>query len=336
MKARALSLLVMVALALVGAGLSARAAHTFRVAFVTDVIRPTDMHDFRGVAYRGFVQAVKDFGVQGGAFQFDPRQGPGPTLAALGRQRYDLVVLLEFDARDAPSVLSAVSRFPRTIFALEDFRYQAARSRLRNLLGSDWHVEEPSYLAGYLAVLMEDRRPGGRHVVGSVSGYNLPPIWPFIAGYEAGARKAAPRSKILRSFANDFFNPAKCKAVALEQIAAGADVVFNVGGLCGLGTLEAAKERGVWGIGVDVDQSFLGSHILTSVLKRWDVEVYETVRMLVQERLHPGGDIVWDSRNGAVGLGRISPKVPESILRKLAAIRAEIVAGKIRVPAKLG
>jgi len=50
--------------------------------------------------------------------------------------------------------------------------------------------------------------------------------------------------------------------VALSQIAKGSRVVFQVAGVCGLGALEAASEHGIWGIGVDVDQSHLGQHIL--------------------------------------------------------------------------
>jgi basic membrane protein A len=329
-----LSLVAAAALALVGAGVSGRAAHSFKVAFVTDVISPADAHDFRHLAYRSFVRAVKDFGVQGRAVQFDPRRGPAPTLAALARQRYDLIILLEFYAAETPSVLSVVSRFPATTFALADLSHEAAGSKLKNLIGSVWRVEEPSYLAGYLAASMERRR-SGKDVIGVVGGYDIPPVDRFIAGYESGARKAVPGIRVLRSFANDFLNPAKCKAVALGQIAAGAGVVFNVGGLCGLGTLEAAREKGVWGIGVDVDQSFLGSHILTSVLKHFDVGVYDIVGALVHGSLHAGGDIVWDSRKGAVGLGKISPRVPRSLLRRLGAIRAGIVAGRIRVPSKL-
>ena len=151
---------------------------------------------------------------------------------------------------------------------------------------------------------MERRRPG-KDVIGSVGGLKIPPVDASIAGYEAGARKADPGITTLRGYAFNFFDPAKCRAVALSQIARGAGAVFNVAGACGLGTLQAAKEKRVWGIGVDVDQSFLGPHILTSVLKRFDVEVYAT---LVQGRLKTGGNKVWSLRNRAVGLGKISPR----------------------------
>jgi basic membrane protein A len=140
---------------------------------------------------------------------------------------------------------------------------------------------------------------------------------------------------MLRTYANDFLNPEKCKSVALSQVAKGAGAVLNVAGTCGLGTLDTAKEKGVWGIGVDVDQSFLGPHILTSVLKRFDVQIYDTVRALVQGKLRTGGNAVWDVRNGAVGLGKISPKVPRSFVLEVEQVRRQIAAGEIEVPSTL-
>ena len=110
---------------------------------------------------------------------------------------------------------------------------------------------------------------------------------------------------------------------------------MNVAGLCGLGTLSAAKSKGVWGIGVDVDQSFLGPHILTSVLKRFDVQMYDTVEAFVRGKLRTGGNAVWDLHSGALGLGTISRKVPRRFLRDLDKVRRAIAAGTIRVPTNL-
>ena len=73
-----------------------------------------------------------------------------------------------------------------------------------------------------------------------------------------GAEDANPDIKILNGYSQDFVDQAKCKEIALDQIAQGSDVVFQVAGGCGLGALDAAKQEGVWGIGVDADQSFLG------------------------------------------------------------------------------
>jgi basic membrane protein A len=162
------------------------------------------------------------------------------------------------------------------------------------------------------------RASGG--VISSVGGDEIPTVDRFIAGYQAGAKKANSRITILNGYTRDFL------------IAKGSGVVFQVASACGLGALEAAGEQGVWGIGVDVDQSFLGSHILTSAAKRLDVAVYETVAAFRRGTFRTGGTAVFSLRNDGVGLGAISPKVPRSFLAELKRVRAQIVAGAIRIP----
>ena len=306
-----------------------------RVAFVTDVITAPGPHTLRGDALRGFLRAVKEFHLQGRVVQYNPTQGQAPTLTALGRERYDLVIAGVFNSdADFIAFPRIAARFPRTAYVAPGLEYRYLKGRPKNVQGWEERVEEPAFLAGYLAALVERGRPG-RDVIGSVGGYPVVNVDNFIAGYEAGARKAEPGITTLRRYARSFDDPAKCKAVTLGEIARGAGVVFDVAGLCGPGTLTAAREKGVWGIGVDTDQSFRGSHILTSVVYRGAIESYETVRALVRGRLKTGGDQVWDLRNGGVGLGRISPRVPRPLVARVERIRRQIVAGRIRVPSTL-
>jgi basic membrane protein A len=121
----------------------------------------------------------------------------------------------------------------------------------------------------------------------------------------------------------------KGRTVALSQIAKGSRVVFQVASYCGLGALEAARERGVWGIGVDVDQSHLGRHILTSAVKRIDVAVFDTIDKLARGTLETGRTSCFSLRNGGVGLGPISSMVPRSLTAEIDDVESEIVAGNI-------
>lgn len=287
---------------------------------------------YQRLPLEGLQRAVRELHVQGKVIASKPVGGYLPSFSALARQKYDLIIALgQNQARDLDA---AAQKFPSRRFLILDTAWGELEHRPKNVVGSAWQVQDPAYLAGYLAALMEKRRPG-KDVIGSVGGFPIPAVKTYIAGFEAGARKADPGITMLRGYARDFFNPAKCKAVALSEIAKGARVILNVAGACGPGALEAAKEKGVWGIGVDVDQSFLGPHILTSVTKRWDVDVFETVEALVQGRLRTGRSSVWDLHNGAVGLGKISPKVPRSFVRQVERVRAQIVAGRIKVPSTL-
>ena len=289
---------------------------------------------FERGAFVGLQRAVKELGVSGKVVASSPTRGSFvPSFSYLARQKYDLIIGVGFD--QAADMAAAASKFPTARFAILDARREDLEHRPKNVRGTLFKTEEAGYLAGYLAALMEKRRPG-KDVVSTVGGYRIPPVDSYIAGYQAGARKADPGITTLNAYANDFLVPEKCKPLALDQIARGSGVVFAVAGPCGLGALATAKEKGVWGVGVDIDQSYLGPHVLTSVVKRLDVAVYDIVRSLVRGTLTTGGNSVFDLRNDGVALGKISPKVPRSFLAQVERIRREIVAGKISVPSTLG
>ena len=200
-------------------------------------------------------------------------------------------------------------RFPHLKFALLDVTRDSIKPSRPNLEGTVFHTEQAAYLAGFLAARMVDREPPP-HVISSVGGIPIPTVTSYIAGFQAGAKRADPKIRLLNAYTDDFLNPTKCKHAALDQIAHGSRVVFNVAGACGYGALAAAKQKGVYGIGVDIGQSYLGKFILTSVVKNLDVAVYDLVNQLVHGRLRVGGNLSFDLRNGGVGLGKFSPRVP--------------------------
>ncbi len=169
-----------------------------------------------------------------------------------------------------------------------------------------------------------------------MDGVAITQVTSLIAGFRAGARAADPQIGVLIGYSQDFVDPAKCAAVAREQIARGASVVFAVAGQCGNGALTTAKRLGVWGVGVDADQSSLGPFILTSVLKHESFGVEQAIAAI-----HSGTfplksrALVFGYANGGVGLGKISPRVPRELLRRLRRVRAALAAGSIDVPSKL-
>ena len=91
--------------------------------------------------------------------------------------------------------------------------------------------------------------------------------------------------KVEHSYSQDFVDQAKCKeAGAQPRSPTARRVVFQVAGQCGLGVLSAAKEKGVFGIGVDADQGYLGQHVLTSATKKVDVAVFKTIEAAQERR----------------------------------------------------
>jgi basic membrane protein A len=310
---------------------AAAAGPRLRVGLVLETVAVGTVSDpFQHGAFVGLQRAVKDFHIQAKVVAPRPNGTWAPAFSYLARQKYDLVIGIGFlEARDLARV---ASKFSSTKFAILDASREVLTGRPKNVEGTVFRTEQPSFLAGYLAArIAKTRSPNP--TISSVGGYPIPTVDAFIAGYQAGAKRANPRINLLNNYAFDFLNPAKCKHVALGQIAQGSAVVFNVAGSCGLGTLAAAKQKAVSGIGVDIDQSYLGPFILTSVIKRLDVAVYNLVRSLEQGRFRTGGDVVFDLRNNGVGLGRFSPIVSGAMQRQLAQLRAQIVRGEITVPA---
>jgi basic membrane protein A len=283
-------------------------------------------------AYLGLERAVRELGIRGRVLTPAPKEGFVPALSLLARQKYDLV--MGTGVFTAPAIDSVATRFPETRFAIIDCAHPDRAHRPKNVLDISFSQEQAGYLAGHLAALVLTLSPG-EEVISSVGGQRVPSVKRFIAGYQAGARGANPRVATLNSYTDDFLDPVKGRSVALSQIAKGSRVVFQVASVCGLGALEAARERGIWGIGVDVDQSHLGPHILTSAVKSLDVAVFDTIEELVCGTLQTGRTSHFSLRDGGVGLGTISAEVPRSLEAEIEDVRAEIVAGKIPNPSSV-
>jgi len=331
--ALAIPAVILVAVLLVGTGSAARKA-TFKAGLVSDVGRFNDK-GFNQNQLTGLNLAKTKLGVQVRAIESHSAGDYIPNMASLARQGYDAVVAAGFLLADAEATVA--KKFPNTEFAITDypveippFSDKKGKLLVKNITGITFRAEQQSYLVGCLSALMAKR--GGGNTISATGGVKIPPVDSFIAGYRAGAAKCAPGTKVLVGYSQDFIAQDKCKAVAENQIAAGSKVVFAVAGPCGFGALAAAKEAGVWGDGVDVDQAYLGPHILTSAVKRVDLGVFRFVQAVQAGTLVPGHDFVFDLKNGGVALGKISPKVPKAYITKVNGLRDQIIAGKIKPP----
>jgi len=144
-----------------------------------------------------------------------------------------------------------------------------------------------------------------------------------------------PGITVLNGYSRDWDDQAKCKELALDQIERGAGVVFQVAGGCGLGALDAARQRDVWGVGVDADQSFLGPHVLTSAQKKVDRAVYLTIEDVVKGRWRGGRNAAFGLAEDGVGLGKTSPKAQPADIAAVKKLESDLRAGKIDIPTSL-
>jgi basic membrane protein A len=297
-----------------------------RVGLVTD-IGGLDDRSFNFLANQGLERAQDQLGIDGRVVISKSNADYVPNLSQLARQKYDLVIGVGFLMADA--VETVANRFKDVDFAIIDYSQGAMKSKPQNVRGLLFKEQEAGYLVGYLAGLMTQQQSGAKQTIGSVGGQKIPPVDHYIAGYQAGAEKANPGLTTLNGYSQDFVDQAKCKEIALNQIARGSTVEFQVAGQCGLGALSAAKEKNVWGIGVDADQAYLGDHILTSALKKVDVAVFQSIQQAQEGTFQGGEDTVFDVASGGVGIGKVSSEVPADVLSKVQSVQDDIAAGKV-------
>jgi basic membrane protein A len=300
---------------------------SLKVGFVPDVSGIND-RGFNHLAFVGTQRAKTQLGATVRVLPTNSASDYAPNFALLAQQGYDLVVGAGYTQISA--IASTANKFPHSRFAIVDVDVNTLPGKPKNVVGMLFREQEVGYLAGYLAALEEKRR-AGPDVIGGVGGEKQPPIDRFLAGYRAGAQAADPGIKVLIAYANDptFADQAKCKEVALNQIAAGAGVVFQVAGGCGLGVISAAGEKNVWAIGVDADQAYIDpQHVLTSATKHVDVAVFDTIESVAKGKYTPG-NVIYGLKDNGVGLGKINRRVPQADVEKVDKIREEIVSGKI-------
>jgi basic membrane protein A len=302
-----------------------------KVGLVTD-IGGLDDRSFNQLANEGLERAKSELGVEGRVLTSDQNSDYVPNLSSLAQQDFDLVIGVGFLMGDAMNTVA--TQFPDTNFAIIDFSQAALKDKPANVRGLLFTENEAGYLAGYLAGLyVKDK--GGDQVVSSVGGQKVPAVDSYIAGYQEGAKAANPDVETLTAYSQDFVDQAKCKEVALNQIGEGSQVVFQVAGGCGLGALDAAKERSVAGIGVDADQGYLGDQVITSALKRVDTAVFDTAQQVQDGSFQGGEDTIFDLKSEGVGLGELNADV-EQYADQVEEVQQQIIDGEITdIPSEL-
>jgi basic membrane protein A len=332
------ALLAFTALAVVLAGSgSARPAAKYRAALISDVGRFNDK-GFNQSQLAGLNRAKAKLKIDVTPIQSNGTSDYIPNLNTAVRKGSHLVIAAGFLMADALATVAA--QFPSTHFAITDDAVSSAAGDFKgkdvhNIEGLTYATNENSYMIGCMAAMVTkaEKKP---HVIGAVMGIKIPPVDIFFAGYKAGAEKCVPGTKVLFGYSNSFTAQDTCKTIAENQIGEKANVIFAIAGGCGLGALDAAKGAGIWGVGVDRDQSFLGSYILTSAVKRVDNGVFLAIKADKAGKFKGGSNAVYNLKNNGVALGKISPrlkgKLRRQVMAKMKVLRKQIVKGKIKPP----
>ena len=264
-----------------------------------------------------------------------------PNLQLLVDQNVGLAIGTGFMLENA--VKAVARRNPGARFLLIDSPLLDAQGKpytAPNVRSVIFREEEGSFLVGALAGLVTQVKR-----VGFVGGMEIPLIKKFEAGFRAGVATTNPGASesMLVSYTGSFDNVAVGKQIAQDMLAKGADVVFHAAGSDGLGVIQAVKEarfagKQVWVIGVDSDQSSLAPDaVLTSMVKRVDLAVYQTIRHLVQGAFQ-AGNAALGVREQGVSYAEVRIDFPgkAEALQRVEKLRQKIISGEIKVPSNIG
>ncbi len=291
---------------------------------------------FNDAAAAGLDRAVADFGIE--PLELEPSAGGEnreELLRLLSEQGVPLIFAIGFLFTD--SVAAAAADFPDTKYGLIDSVVDAP-----NVASLVFAEEQGSFLVGAAAALKSQT---GK--IGFIGGVEIDLIKKFQAGFEAGVKAVNPDAEIIVQYVSQppdfsgFNDPARGREIGTAMYEQGADVVYHAAGGTGGGLFEAAKEYSeanntqVWAIGVDSDQynqvdDALKPYILTSMLKRVDVAVYNTIEAFVNGEFQ-GGIVVFDLSVDGVGYSTSGGFV-DDIVDQLEDFKAKIISGEIEVP----
>lgn len=286
-----------------------------------------DDKSFNASAYQGLKKAEKELGVYTKTVEAPDNSAYESLQRSFAEKKFDLIVAVGFHQLEA--VQKNADRFPQQKFLLID--EDAKKPNVRSVL---FEEHEGSFVVGALAAM---HAPSGK--VGFIGGMDVPLIRRFQMGYEAGVKKINPKAQVIVNYlgvtGEAWNNPPKAKEQALDQYQRGADVIYVAAGNSGMGVFDAAQAKKKLAIGVDSNQNWLKpGFVLTSMMKRVDESVFDSIKQLKDGKFVPGlvrlglkskgVDYAMDEHNAKL--------VTAEDRKKLEAIKADIVSGKIKVP----
>jgi basic membrane protein A len=326
-----------IAAAVLTTGSGQAKSNAVKVAVVADTGSLNDK-GFNTLAVQGLTKAEKALGVEGRAYPTATAADRTPNLQAAAQAGYGLVIATGVLFTFGP-LNTVAPAFPNTKFLGIDVNLPDVEGQPKNIRGVQFREQEAGCLVGNIAALEIKRQH--KRIISAIGANKVTAIVRFFAGYKYCAKRTYPKVKILAEYAGDptFSDQTKCRTTALSQIARGSRIIFTVAGGCGLGALDAVKQRGLYGIGVDADQSFLGPHILTSATKKVNVAVYNAIAEYAKNPngFKTGYNQNYTIKNGGVGYGKLSTKLPPAVrkayIKSTNALAALIAKGKVKVPA---
>jgi basic membrane protein A len=331
-------------------GVNCASEDTFCVGFVTDT-GGIDDHSFNETQWKGVQRAVDDFGIHAQFIQSDEATQYEPNLTEFASQNYDLIIAAGFFL--GGDLAGVAAQYPDAKFSIVDYSYPdpggvpegvvGHSECIPNVEGQVFKTDQAAFLAGYLAAGMTKT---GK--IGYFGGAKIPTVTIFGVGYQAGMeyynQQNGTNVQLIGwdnntgegLFTGDFSDLTKGKEATESLFDEGADIFMPVGGIIGSPGFDVARQRGGYGIWVDVDGYFLLTEaqdvILTSVMKNMDNSCYDVIQATMNGSFNGCGVYVGGLENDGVGIAPyhdLESQVPDTLKAEIDDLRAKIVSGEI-------
>ncbi len=298
---------------------------------------------FNDAAYEGAFRARTDFGwnfTYAEPTQISEYEGFLRDFAEDGT--YDLIISIGFDQAEALN--DTAQDFPNQKFAIVDMVVDQP-----NIASLVFDEHEGAALVGAIAGLTTES-----DMIGFVGGMSIPLINKFAAGYVWGADHVNDGINYTIAYTNDWVDTTAGQNLADAMYTSGTDVIFAAAGRSGLGVFTSAKNNNgssgfpnpLWVIGVDSPQMYLGCEDtnnpepptvgLTSMLKRVDVAVYNTIESVVQGTFQAGIQVFNLANNGlGYEVNEELLTLPASVISTVEDLKDGIIDGTYTVPSNL-
>ena len=281
---------------------------------------------FNEAAYNGMERFRKETGGSYLEFEIANDTQREQAFRRMAQKGANPIIAIGFT--QASALEKVAKEFPQLKFAIVDMVVN-----LPNVQSVVFKEQEGAFLAGMAAAMAST---SGK--VGFVGGMDVPLIRRFQCGYEQGAKYANPKVETLANMTGTtpaaWSDPTRGGELARNQFSRGVDVIFAAAGGTGVGVYQAAKDQGRLAIGVDSNQNHLHpGTMLTSMVKRVDVAVFNIARSVKDNRWQSGVQVLGLKENGvALAMDEHNAKlVTPEMKKKLDAAQADIVAGRIKV-----
>ncbi len=234
------------------------------------------------------------------------------------RKGYDVIFGTSFGYMDP--MVKVSKKFPKVAFMhCSGFK---TTPNLSNYFG---RMYQARYLTGIVAGMMTKS-----NIIGYVAAFPIPEVIRGINAFTLGARSVNPKATVRVVWTKTWYDPALEKDAAISLLDMGADIITQHQD--SPGPQEAAQERGKYSIGYNSDMTKLApkSH-LTAAIWNWTPLFTQVVEQVRDGKWKGGESLWWGMDKGVVDISPFSSLVPKDVQDKVNAVKAEIVAKKLKV-----